>query len=198
MRYRCTARGGLSLVLLVLVLGLIAVPASRAGVVVRLDSRTLNDILASVAVSEVEVPLTAERTVRVLLEDLKIVGFEPGTGRQGAILTSLNLRVPALGMSARVNPRVSLAVVQVAGASVLELRFEEVRLALPLKSLDIAGLLAPMRFPAESLFQIAGASRDVDIRSRLDSVHMLDSGLLFELSLLVQPPATAGVAAGAR
>jgi len=177
---------------------LAAVSPAAAGVVVTLDSATLNDVLASVAVREVEVPLTAERTVRVLLEDLRILGFEPGSGRQGSILTSVLLRVPALGISARVSPRLSLAVVRAGDANMLELRFEEVRLALPLKSLDIAGFLPPMRFPAENLFQLPGASGDVEIRSRLDDVRMREGGLIFELSLIVQPPVPSAVEPGAR
>ena len=61
---------------------------------------------------------------------------------------------------------------------------------------DIAGFIAPMTFPAENLFQLAGAAGDVEIRSRLDEVRMLDDGLLFQMSLVVVPPVASPPKAG--
>lgn len=162
----------------------------QAGVSVTLDRATLNTLLSEVSASRVEVPLTGTRSLTVLLEELKVVGLRPaGAGSAGPpedrIETSLYLRVPSLGLRVPVRPQLSTHVAEVDGVSLLELRFHEVELDLPFTSIDIASLLAPIRFPAESVFLLAGAEGDVPILSRLTRVRMEQDALHLELSVEV-------------
>jgi len=167
-----------------------ALPRAEAGVEVSFDSRTLNDVLSSITIDEVEVPITESRSVTVRVENLKVLGFEPGsdTGSKGFILTSLELTVPKLGLSFEVQPRLALDVIQQDAGSILELRFDRVELPLPFGNVNIAGFLDPMRFPADSIFLLNGAQGDVEVRSRLSDIHMGKQIVRFELTLDVQPP----------
>ena len=79
----------------------------------------------------------------------------------------------------------SLVVVREAGMSILELRFDEVRLPLLLGSVDAAPFLKPLRFPADDVFLLAGNSGDVAVRSRLSAVEMDVEVVRFEFDLEV-------------
>jgi hypothetical protein len=96
------------------------------------------------------------------------------------------VRVPQLGLAFAVEPRLSIGV-RDEGQSVIELRFESVVLPLPFGSVDIAGFLEPMRYPADSVFLLDGAQGDVQVRSRLASVKMGRERLRFEVTLEVEP-----------
>ena len=165
-----------------------AAPVARADIEVTFDPGTINDLLASVAVQRVEVPLTKETSLTVLLEELRVIGFEPATeeGQPDRILTSLRLRVAELGLSFQLEPRLSLHVVEAHARSTLELRFDRVDLPLPLGKVDIAGMLPPIRFPGDAVFLLAGAEGDVPVRSRIAAIRMGANRLHFTLTLEVQ------------
>jgi hypothetical protein len=56
---------------------------------------------------------------------------------------------------------------------VLELRFEEVEISLPLLGvINIARFLPPLRFPVDNVWLVAGVEGDVEVRSRLSTIEM--------------------------
>jgi hypothetical protein len=177
--------------LLGILVGLLAAALSpcTAGVTVILDSRTLNELLAAGTVHEVRLPLTASSSLNVLLEELTVTRLEPApdSTRADTIHASLRVRVPSLGLDLRVAPRLALSVAQGDAGSVLELRFQELRVPLPLGAMDIAPFLAPQRYPADSVFQLDGAQPPVNLRSRLTRVRMAADSLRFEFELDVLP-----------
>lgn len=158
----------------------------RAGVTVGLDVPTLNELLPAMTVQEVVVPIAGGNSLRVLLEDLVVVGFAPAAASGGTdhILTSVTLRVPSLGVAVAVQPRMSLAVIEEGGQSLLELRFDEVGIPLPLAgAIDAAPFLTPLRFPADDVFLVEGARGGVEVRSRLSRVEMGAKVVRFEFEL---------------
>jgi hypothetical protein len=179
-------------VFLVLV-GLLAAGAgaARADVAFEVDRQTLNDVLAEVTLDQVTVPITPQKFLTVKLEELVVTGFDPTAGEhgQGFILTSVRLLVPDLGMNIPVEPRISLNVIEQPEGSLLELRFEEVALNVPIAGpIDIASLLPPMRYPTDNMWLLAGARGDVPIASRLKKVRMGQESLRFIFKVEVQPP----------
>jgi len=170
---------------------LILATPSKGAVVVTFDPATLNDLISSVAVRRIEVPIAGGRSVEVLLDKLEVQGFRPadGGGRADHILTRLSLRVPQFGLQVALKPHLSLQVVRRGESTSLELRFEEVVLPLPFGRIDLAPLLPPIRYPADSAFLLAGASGDVEVRSRVAHITMTEDLLRFEIALDVVPPA---------
>jgi hypothetical protein len=166
---------------------IVSATVSLAEVTVTFDKETLNELLTEVSVSRVEVPLTESHSITVLLEDLEVVALRPAAEGDGEdrIDASVRLRVPQLGMAVPVKPQLSIHVVEADDQSALELRFHRVDLALPLTTIDIAAMLPPVRFPAESVFLLSGAEGDVPIRSRLTGVKMGREKLRLELSVEV-------------
>jgi len=137
------------------------------------------------------VPISTQRTITVRLEDLVVTGLDPAAGEkgQGYILTSMTLRSPDLGLSLRVEPRISLDVVERNGESMLELRFEEVPLKLPFAgAINLAPLIPPLRYPTDSVWLLAGARGDVPITSRLTAIRMGRQALRFVFEIEVAPP----------
>ena len=156
------------------VLAAVAFPASGT-VSVGFDVETLNDLLPALSAHAIEVPITASRSVEVFLDELRITGLDPAAdeSRSGHILTSLQVRIPQLGVKVPVKPRLSLHVLESHTTSTLELRFEEANISLPLVGvINIAPFLPPMRFPADSVFLIGGAEGNVEFRSRLSNIAM--------------------------
>jgi hypothetical protein len=175
---------------LAVLVALASLPAT-AGVVVTFDAETLNDLLSSLSTQEVEIAVAGDTTLKVSVENMEVVGLDPPTkdGDPGSIRTALRLRVPQLGMTAQIKPRLSLHVVKNDLETMLELRFEEVSLPLPLGSVDLAPLLPAQRFPADAIFVLAGAGGDVEVVSRLTRVTIEKDQVRFDLELDVQPAA---------
>ncbi len=122
----------------------------------------------------------------VFLEDMHVTGLDPaaGEGGSGHILTSMRVRIPQLGIDLPVEPKLSLHVAKSTPSSLLELRFEEVEIRLPLAgSIDVSAFLPPLRFPAENLWLVAGAEGDVQLRSRLNEIQMGLKVLRFDFDL---------------
>jgi len=161
-------------------------PAAVATSTVGLDAATLNELLPALTPNEIEVALAGSQTVRVLLEDLEVTGFDPSAGdsSSGQILTRVRVKIPDLGISVPVEPRLSLGVVNEAGEALLELRFEQAEISLPLMgSIDIGTFIPPLRFPAENIFLLQGGEGDVSMRSRVTDVKMGQTVLRFEFEI---------------
>lgn len=167
---------------------LVATLPLSAGVTVGFDAPTLNELLPALTLEEVVVPITENRSFKATFEELVVIGFAPDSGADGAdrILTSVRVRVPALGLALDLEPAMSLAVVEEAGRHMLELRFDEVGIPLPLAgSIDAAPFLTPLRFPADDVFLVEGSRGDVKVHSRLAKVEMGAAVLRFEFDLEV-------------
>ncbi len=170
-------------------LAALVVPATEADVSVAFDAQTMNDLLSSVTLHEVAVPVTKKRSVKVYLENLRVIGFEPAAGEHDAyISTALTVRVPQFGLNLALEPRISLEVVEHDALSTLELRFERVELPLPLGSLNIARFLPPMRYPADNVFLLNGSHGNVPLRSRLDRVKLGRQVMRLEFAIEVLEP----------
>lgn len=161
---------------------LAATSSARSGVTVGVDVATLNALLPALGPTEVVVPLSEAGQLTIEVRDLKVTGLEPGAGGTGQILTSLTLFVREAGIEIALAPRLALDVVD--EGRVLELRFVEARMALPLAgSLDIARFMQPLRFPATSVFLLDGADGEVRVTSRLQEIRMGAKVIQFEIDL---------------
>ena len=184
---RATVGSGMSLGVLGVVLA--ACPV-WAGMTVGFDTQTLNDVLPALSAREIEIPLSESSTIGVVLENMRVTGLEPGTGENGSgrILTSMRVRVPQLGLDLPVESKLSLHVTAEESGDLLELRFEEVQISLPLAgSIDIAAFLTPLQFPAENVWRVEGAEGDVRVRSKLSGIDMGSKVLRFEFELAAGP-----------
>jgi len=187
--FRTWTRWTIGLVL-ALALGLLGSPGVPADVTVMIDRQTLDDLLAAVATQEVSVPLSGDRAINVVLDELKVVGLQPADGKtdHGHLRTSVKLRVPELGLTLASEPHVSLRAAESPSGSVIELSFDELPLRLPLAgSIDVAPLLPTLRFPADNVFLVQGASGDVEVQSRLVDVEVQAEAIRFEFEIEVGP-----------
>ena len=172
---------------LILLTALWTAPAD-AGVTVDIDGPTLNKILAAISVQQVEVPISAQSMISVELHDLKVLGFDPAPegGGPGAILTAVRVVAPELGLTVPLEPRIAVDVVREGEASLLEFRFEDLGLKIPLVGqINLAKMVPPMRYPADNVFMLAGAQGDVPVTSRLTSIKMERDSIRFELDIEV-------------
>ncbi|MCP3974828.1 MAG: hypothetical protein GY720_10070 [bacterium] len=170
-------------------LALLVPTVASAGVSVGFDVKTLNEVLPAMLKTTISVPITDSRSIAVEIAELRIDGFAPSAEPDGTghILTHLQVKVPQFGLSATLEPRLSLNITD--KARILELRFERAELPLPIATLDIAGFLPPIRFPADSLYTLDGLRDDVLLRSRLTEVKMGRQILRFEFKVDVVPAA---------
>lgn len=162
------------------------VGAAAAGVGVEVDTATLNRLLGAVAANRFNLDLGAGNVVAVELHDLRVTGLAPAATakERDTILTSVTLVAPQLGLRIPLRPRVVLGVVRENGASLLELRFDDAGLAVPLVGqINFARLAPPLRFPADNSFIIAGASGDVGVTSRLAGIQMGRETIRFEFDV---------------
>ena len=187
---RRTVGSGMSLVVLA-VLGVgVATSPVWAGMTVEFDTRTLNEVLPALTASEIEVPLSEDSAIDVVLENMQVTGLEPGTGENGSghILTSMRVRVPQLGLDLPVKSKLSLHVTGEESGDLLELRFDEVEINLPLAgSIDIAAFLTPVQFPAVNVWRVEGADGDIRVHSKLSRIDMGLKVLRFEFELVAGP-----------
>lgn len=187
---RRTFCSGMSVcVLAILWVSAVASPA-WGGMTVEFDTRTLNEVLPALTAREIEVPLSENSAIGVLLEEMRVTGLEPGAGENGSgrILTSMRVRVPQLGLDLPVESKLSLHVTAGESRNLLELRFEEVQITLPLAgSIDIAAFLPPLQFPAENIWRIEGANGEIQVRSKLSRIDVGLKVLRFEFELVAGP-----------
>lgn len=161
----------------------------RADVRLELDLASLNRVLGAIAVHEVHVPLTAERSLRAELRDLRVVGFDLSAGpANGRLLTRVRVVAPEVGLDVPVEPRIRLDVVKVNDVAVLEMRFEAVSVPVPLMGrIDLARFVPPLQYPTENLFSLQGAEGEVEILARLLRVEMGREVLRFIFDVGVAP-----------
>ena len=172
-----------------------ALPAIMAAIVVGpalatgtlgVDAATLNQLLPALTAEEFEVAIMGDQTVTLRLEKLQITGFDPaaGGGSTGQILTSVHIMIVELGIRATIHPRLSLSVVEREKQSLLVMRFEHAEFPLPLLGdVDVGRLIPSLEFPAESIFTLQGATKDVSMRGWLTGVKMGQKVLQFEFEL---------------
>jgi hypothetical protein len=146
-----------------------AATAASARVDVTVDADSLNELIRAMAPDHVDVALAAGRGVTLLLQDLKVTGFDPGAGANGGITTSLRLKVPELSLDVPVEPRLTLEVTSGAnGAKACVLRFQSVVLNLPLTGpVDVASLLPALPVMPDSAWIVRSARGDVRVKPRL-------------------------------
>ena len=187
---RRTVCSGMSVGVLAVLWVCIAASPAWGGMTVEFDTQTLNDVLPALTASEIEVPLSEDSAIAVVLQDLQVTGLEPGAGDDGSghILTSMRVRVPQLGLDLPVESKLSLHVTAGEPRDLLELRFDEVQITLPLAgSIDIAAFLPPLQFPAENIWRVEGANGDIRVRSKLSRIDMGREVLRFEFELVAGP-----------
>lgn len=150
-------------------------PAASARVDVSLDAESLTNLLSAMAPSRVDVALTEGRGVSLVLEDLRVTGFDPseGAAQEGFVLTSLRLKVPELGIDLPVEPRLSLQVREKNGKKDCFLRFEKVPIRLAIGGvIDVAPLLPIMPLPTDTAWIVSTTGGDVRVRSQLGEAKM--------------------------
>jgi len=145
-----------------------------AKVDVTLDADSLNELLPAMAPKQVKVTLTQGRAVTILLQDLRVTGFDPSEGdkQEGYILTSLRLEIPELGFGTPLEPRLSLQVDEKDGVKRAYLKFEKVPLQLPLGTIDVAALLPRLPLLADTAWNLASSGGNVRVRTILKEARM--------------------------
>ncbi|HEX6851905.1 MAG TPA: hypothetical protein VF139_10930 [Candidatus Polarisedimenticolaceae bacterium] len=163
-------------------------PAAEARVDVTLDTATLNDLLGKMAPERVSVSLGGGRSLELRLGDLRINGFEPAAGDRGHLLSSLQLSIPELGVNVPVAPRLSLQFKEANGRKVAYLRFEEVKLPLPMTgTVDIAPLLPPLPITTDTSWKVAAHRGPMRVEPRLVDATMGQKNLKLTFDLVVTP-----------
>jgi hypothetical protein len=173
-----------------LVAGLVAPPAA-ARVDVTLDAASLNDLLRAMAPDRVDVPLAGGRSVTLLLQDLKVTGFDPSAGPHGGVTTSLRLKVPELGLDLPVEPRLGIEMTTgPSGAAACVLVFRKVLLDLPLTgAVDVAPLLPRLPVMPDTSWLVGTARGNVRVKPLLVDARTGASALRlgFELEVSAAP-----------
>lgn len=173
---------------LAVALTVLACTAARAGVDVTLDQATLNDLVSKMAPERIPVALGGGRAVQLRLSGLQITGFEPAAGERGHLVAALRLSVPELGVDVPVTPRLSLQFKAVEGKKVAYLRFEEVKVPLPLTGpIDVAPLLPPLPITTDTTWKVAAQRGPVRIEPKLVDATMGQKNLRLAFDLLVTP-----------
>jgi hypothetical protein len=156
---------------------------------VTLDADSLNGLLASMAPDEVQVGLTAGRSLTIRLQDLKVTGFDPAAGPHGGVLTSLRLLVPDLGIDIPVTPRLTLEIGEGAsGRKASFLRFDKVMLNLPLTGpVDVAALLPPLALLPDSAWVVDSARGKVRVKPALVEARTGVKNIRLGFELAIEP-----------
>jgi len=162
---------------------------AQALVQVTLDAETLSDFLRTVTPPKLIYSLPAGGDIALELGNVRVIGFDPSAGNgRGHILTSLTLRIPALGLAFPVEPRLSVELETKDGLSLCVLRFE--KLTVPLVAtgaLDISSLMPVYRLPAESAFTLSLRQGDVQVKSRLVETRLGADGIRLGFDLNIGP-----------
>ena len=165
-------------------------PAAQAGVEISVDAETLTDLLSAMVPSGVSLPLVGDQRVTLQIEEVRVTGFEPTAGKngRGLIVSALRLRVPELGLSVPVEPRLSLYLEEKDGRSTCHLIFEKVVVPFPLTGpVNIAPLLPRIPVPADNLTMVQSARGLFQVRTRLVETTMGNRALRFRFDLDVSP-----------
>lgn len=174
-------------------------PSADARVEVTLDATSLNELIANMAPESVPVKLGGGRALNIGLSDLRVTGFDPSGGKngEGLVLTTLRLKVPELGLDVPVSPRLSLQFREGNGRKVAYLRFEEVRIELPLTgAVDLAALLPLLPITTDTSWVVAAQRGNVRVSPRLVDAKLGQRHMRLGFDLDVLP--VGGAAAGGR
>jgi len=167
------------------------VPVDAAGVSVSFDADTLNMMMRAASTQDVEIPISADRTLLVQLRDVRLVQLDPaaeGHGR-GYLRTAVELSIPEFDLNLSLKPTVVLDVVKGERFNELEMRFAELKIPIPiLGDFDIAPFLHPLRYPAEDVWYLAGARGIVHLRSNLVGITMGKRAIRFDFELELTEP----------
>lgn len=172
--------------LLLTLLGGPARPAAQLTV----DVDTLNELLPAVLPSEIQVRIAGSLR-RIELRDFRIEALDPSHGEdsRGRILTSLKIRVPDFGLELPVRPGLVIGVVDRDRSPSVEIRFQQATVDLPVAGeIDLARLIPPVRYPAESFFSFQGTAGEVPMAGRLTEVRMGRTHLRFEFEVRREEP----------
>jgi len=164
---------------------------AAARIDVTLDAESLNGLLASMAPDRVEVGLAAGRSLTILMQDLKVTGFDPAAGTNGGVITSLRLIVSELGIDVPVEPRLTLEILDAGGGRKASfLRFDKVLLNLPLTgAVDVAALLPPLALMPDAAWVVDSARGKVRVRPTLVDAKTGAKNIRLGFTLDVQPAA---------
>lgn len=176
-----------------------AATASHARVEVTLDADTLTKVLSAVMPPTVMVTLPTGHQLALELQDFRVRGFDPaaGAGGRGHVLTSIRLKVPALGLDLALEPRLSLQVSEEGGEKVCVLRFEKMEVPLPVTgALDVSVLIPSLRVPTDAAWTVPVSEKELRVKSRLVETRMGTEALRLGFDLDVAPVAAAAAAAG--
>lgn len=162
-------------------------PRSSAGVSVSFDADTLNMMMRAASTQDVEIPISADRTLLVQLRDVRLIKLDPAADPEkgrGYLRTAVELSVPEFNLDLSLKPTVVLDVVKGEQFNELELRFAELKIPVPiLGEIDISPFLHPLRYPAEDLWYLAGARGIVHLRSHLVGITMGQRAIRFDFEL---------------
>jgi hypothetical protein len=162
----------------------------HAGVDITVDAETLTALLSTALPQKVLLPVAGETKLTLLLENLKVTGFEPTGGKngRGLLLTSLQLEVPELGLKMPVHPKLSLELDDIDGQRTCYLLFERVDVPLPVAgNVNIAYLLPRIPVPADNLTTVQSSRGLFDVRTRLAEARMGSRALRLSFDLDVSP-----------
>jgi len=147
----------------------IAFGGAEARVDVTLDMDTLNSILAEAGPSRLEAR-TPIGPLGILLSDMRVTGFDPAAGNPGSgwILASFRLRIPQVGLDTRVEPRLSLEMIERGGSKQCALKFERAAVELErLGHLDLASLLPRIVLTPDVAWTMETGDGEKEVRPRL-------------------------------
>ena len=180
----------MKLICSVLVAIAIAASSASARVEVTIDAASLNELVGKMAPERIPVTLGMGRAVTIGLNDLKITGFEPAGGKNGngRVSASVRLSVPELGLDTAVTPKLSLQFRDTNGKKVAYLRFEEVKVAMPVTgAIDIAALLPLLPISVDTAWNVESQRGEVRITPRLTDATGGQRNLRLGFDLDVKP-----------
>jgi len=167
---------------------LAAVTASPARVDVTIDQPTLNDLVSKMTPENIPVTLAGGVKVHLLLEDVRVTKLEPAAGERGHVVTSLRLKVPELGLDVPVAPRLSVQFREGNGRKVAYLKFEEVRVPLPMTGpVDVSALLPLLPIVADNTWSVDSARGKMKVEPQLVDARLGTTSLRLGFDLSVTP-----------
>jgi hypothetical protein len=164
-------------------LAVVSTSLASAAVKIELDRDSLSQMVAALAPTEVRVPIAGGATLRLELHDVRVTGLEPATAQKpgDGLRIAARVTAPDVGFESSVTPRLTVGLAAAGGESVIELKFEDLALSIPLMGrIDLGRLVAPMRYPAQNAFALPSGDRDVPMVSRLSKIAMTKDALRIE------------------
>lgn len=163
-------------------------PRASATVDLQVDRDTLSSLLATMVPPDVPLELAGGNVVTLRIREFRVNGFDPDAGPRGQVLTSFRLEVPELGLRVPVQPRLSLHVTEKDGQALCNLRFEDIRFAVPFAgAMNIAPLLPEIPVPADEVTAVETPGGIFRVRTRLIDARVGADTLDLSFRLDVEP-----------